>query len=95
VPIVQHSRQRIVTVGINIGADDDFLADSALDGEASAVNLRLYALDDDTGRQSIRQTVHRFTHHHEIPSTARGALCLTQSKYGQMECQDIAREGTI
>jgi hypothetical protein len=56
-----------VTIRINIGADDNFLADGALDGKLPAVYLRLNAFDDDSGRQSIRQMLHRFKHHYEIP----------------------------
>jgi hypothetical protein len=34
---------------VDIGADGDFLADDALDGEAAAVHLRLDGFDDHAG----------------------------------------------
>jgi hypothetical protein len=37
-----------VAVGKDVGLDNDFLADSALDGKRAAVDLRRHSFDHDT-----------------------------------------------
>jgi hypothetical protein len=47
IPIFHDPREEIVTVGEDVGAHRDALADGALDRKAASIDLRPDALDDD------------------------------------------------
>jgi hypothetical protein len=49
--VPRHSRDGVLAVCMNVGADDDSVAKDPFHGKAPAINLRLDRFDDHAGQQ--------------------------------------------